>query len=230
MVISSSFNGVFARYNKWCILSEFIAHNPRKQYFALGLYSWPVFSHIICHFLGVSKEGERHRRLLPHMGRIRDGLWAGCRWTLAGEREDPLSDIAEEVHAESGPVGLGGEYGLRRIRSLPRPGRRHPLPALSWSISRKCRWGETYYFTIVLSPTIRYKCLIQDILRRYSDYHISLVIYQGNLPYHFQLARLHLLLKLFVMCSPLPSVNKTKNVVHASVTWQLLRPNRMGLW
>ena len=112
-------------------------HNPRKQSSTLGLLVTSFY--IICHFQGVSKEGERYRRLLPHMGRIRDGFRTRCWGTLAGEREDPSSDIAEAVHPESGPVGLGGEYGLRRVRSLHRPGRRHPLPALTWSISRKCR-------------------------------------------------------------------------------------------
>ena len=97
-------------------------------------------------FLSISGHSEERRWkywLLSNVVGVRDGLWAGCGWTLAGEREDPSSDIAEAVHAESGPVGLGGEYGLRRVRSLHSPGRRHPLYAGAGGLPRKRRYDFT---------------------------------------------------------------------------------------
>ena len=65
--------------------------------------------------VGVPEKTGRYHRLLPFLARVQERIWTRHLGTLAGEREDPSPINPEAVHAESGPVGLGWQYSLRRV-------------------------------------------------------------------------------------------------------------------
>ena len=89
-------------------------------------------------FAGVPETTGRYHWLLPVLAGVPDRLWSRHMGALAGQREDPPAVDPEAVHAESGPVGLGGRHGLRRVRSLHSTWRRHSLPIDFEGVPRRC--------------------------------------------------------------------------------------------